>query len=137
MENFAALACGNTVVLKPAETAPLTALKLAELLRDIDLPRGVVNIVTRRDRAALVGHPASTRSPSPGPPRGAARSSAGWPALRSATRSNWAASPPTSSSRMRRFDQAVEELVDGIFFNQGHVCCAGSRLLVQESVAAE
>ena len=81
--------------------------------------------------------PASTRSPSPGRPRSAGGSSASWPAP--AARSPWssAARAPTSSSTTPPIDQAVEGIVNGIFFNQGQVCCAGSRLLVQESIAEE
>ena len=99
-----ALATGNTVVLKPAETTPLTALKLAEIIRDADLPPGVVNIVTGAGEtgAALVNHPDSTRSRSPARPRSASSSSAGSPARRSATRSSSAARRPTSSSTMPR-----------------------------------
>ena len=78
---------------------------------------------------------ASTRSPSRAPPRSARTSRPRWPAATSASRSSSAASRPTSCSRTPRIDQAVEGIVQGIFFNQGHVCCAGSRLLVQESVA--
>ena len=84
--------------------------------------------------AALVATPASTRSPSPARPRSARRSPARGRQRASGSPSNSAARPPTSSSTTRPIDQAVEGIVNGIFFNQGHVCCAGSRLLVQESV---
>ena len=134
-----ALACGNTVVLKPAETTPLTALKLAELLRDIDLPPGVVNIVTGPGDtgAALVGHPgvdkiAFTGSTEVG--RQIQRRLAGTAKRYTLELGGKAANIIFADAAL---DQAVEGIVDGIFFNQGHVCCAGSRLLVQESVAAE
>jgi aldehyde dehydrogenase (NAD+) len=134
-----ALACGNTVVLKPAETTPLTALKLAELLRDIDLPPGVVNIVTGAGDtgAAIVGHPdvdkiAFTGSTEVG--RLIQRRLAGTGKRYTLELGGKAANIIFADAAI---DQAVEGIVNGIFFNQGHVCCAGSRLLVQESVAEE
>ena len=132
-----ALACGNTVVLKPAETTPLTALLLAQIIEEAELPPGVVNIVTGAGEtgAALVEPPGRrTRSPSPARPRSASASSARSPARRRGSRSSSAARRRTSSSPTRRIDQAVEGIINGIYFNQGHVCCAGSRLLVEESV---
>jgi aldehyde dehydrogenase (NAD+) len=134
-----ALACGNTVVLKPAETTPLTALKLAELIRDIDLPPGVVNIVTGAGEtgAAIVEHPdidkiAFTGSTEVG--RLIQRKLAGTSKHYTLELGGKAANVIFSDAAI---DQAVEGIVNGIFFNQGHVCCAGSRLLVQESVAEE
>jgi aldehyde dehydrogenase (NAD+) len=134
-----ALACGNTVVLKPAETTPLTALKLAELCRDVELPAGVVNIVTGAGDtgAALVDHPgvdkiAFTGSTEVG--RLIMRRLAGTPKHYTLELGGKAANIIFADAAI---DQAVEGIVNGIFFNQGHVCCAGSRLLVQESVAAE
>jgi aldehyde dehydrogenase (NAD+) len=134
-----ALACGNTVVLKPAETTPLTALKLAELMRDVDLPAGVVNIVTGAGDtgAALVEHPgvdkiAFTGSTEVG--RQILRRLAGTGKHYTLELGGKAANIVFADAAI---DQAVEGIVNGIFFNQGHVCCAGSRLLVQESVAAE
>ncbi len=131
-----ALACGNTVVLKPAETTPLTALLFAEICQQADLPPGVVNIVTGAGEtgAALVDHPTSTRSRSPAPPRSASASSARSPAPAKLTLElgGKAANIVFDDAPL---DQAVEGIVNGIFFNQGHVCCAGSRLLVQESIA--
>jgi aldehyde dehydrogenase (NAD+) len=134
-----ALACGNTVVLKPAETTPLTALKLAELLRDIDLPPGVVNIVTGAGDtgAAIVEHPdvdkiAFTGSTEVG--RSIQRRLAGTGKHYTLELGGKAANVIFADAAI---DQAVEGIVNGIFFNQGHVCCAGSRLLVQESVAEE
>ena len=133
-----ALACGNTAILKPAETTPLTALLLAEICQEAELPPGVVSILTgdgadRRRAGARRGH-------RQGRLHGLDRRRQGHPGRarrprRRASRSSWAASRPTSCSRTPRIDQAVEGIVQGIFFNQGHVCCAGSRLLVQESVA--
>jgi aldehyde dehydrogenase (NAD+) len=134
-----ALACGNTVVLKPAETTPLTALKLAELIRDAGLPPGVVNIVTGAGEtgAALVAHPgvdkiAFTGSTEVG--RGIQRRLAGTGRRYTLELGGKAANVIFEDAAI---DQAVEGIVDGIFFNQGHVCCAGSRLLVQEGVAEE
>jgi len=134
-----ALACGNTVVLKPAETTPLTALKLAELMRDVDLPAGVVNIVTGAGDtgAALVEHAgvdkiAFTGSTEVG--RQILRRLAGTGKHYTLELGGKAANIVFADAAI---DQAVEGIVNGIFFNQGHVCCAGSRLLVQESVAAE
>src|SRR5882672_3482296 len=134
-----ALACGNTVVLKPAETTPLTALKLAELMRDIDLPPGVVNIVTgaAETGAAIVAHPdvdkiAFTGSTEVG--RLIQRKLAGTKKHYTLELGGKAANIIFADAAL---DQAVEGIVNAIFFNQGHVCCAGSRLLVQESVADE
>ena len=134
-----ALACGNTVVLKPAETTPLTALKLAELMRDIDLPPGVVNIVTGAGDtgAAIVSHPdvdkiAFTGSTEVG--RLIQRTLAGTKKHYTLELGGKAANIIFADAAL---DQAVEGIVNAIFFNQGHVCCAGSRLLVQESVADE
>ncbi|MEU8192869.1 aldehyde dehydrogenase family protein [Microbispora amethystogenes] len=134
-----ALACGNTVVLKPAETTPLTALAFAEICRQADLPPGVVNIVTGAGEtgAALVAHPgvdkvAFTGSTEVG--RHIARSLAGTRKKLTLELGGKAANIVFEDAPI---DQAVEGVVNGIFFNQGHVCCAGSRLLVQESVAAD
>jgi aldehyde dehydrogenase (NAD+) len=134
-----ALACGNTVVIKPAETTPLTALKLAEVIRDADLPPGVVNIVTGAGKtgAAVVGHAdvdkvAFTGSTDVG--RDIQRSLAGTGKRYTLELGGKAANIVFADAAI---DQAVEGIVNGIFFNQGHVCCAGSRLYVQESVAEE
>lgn len=134
-----ALACGNTVVLKPAETTPLTALKLAEVIADAGLPPGVVNIVTGAGKtgAALVEHPdvdkiAFTGSTNVG--KIIQRSLAGSSKKYTLELGGKAANIIFADAPI---DQAVEGIVNGIFFNQGHVCCAGSRLLVQESVADE
>ncbi len=132
-----ALACGNTVVLKPAETTPLTALLLAEVLRDAELPPGVVNIVTGAGPtgAALVAHAgvdkvAFTGSTAVG--KAIAKAVAGTPKHLTLELGGKAANIVFDDAAI---DQAVEGIIGGIYFNQGHVCCAGSRLLVQESVA--
>jgi aldehyde dehydrogenase (NAD+) len=134
-----ALACGNTVVLKPAETTPLTALLFAEICQEADLPPGVVNIVTGAGETghALVSHPdvnkvAFTGSTDVG--RAIARAVAGTRKKLTLELGGKAANIVFDDAPI---DQAVEGIVNGIFFNQGHVCCAGSRLLVQESAYDE
>ena len=134
-----ALATGNTVVLKPAETTPLTALKLAELIRDAGLPPGVVNIVTGAGEtgASLVRHPdidkiAFTGSTEVG--RIILSELAGTNKKYTLELGGKAANIICQDAAL---DQAVEGVINGIFFNQGHVCCAGSRLLVQESIHSE
>jgi aldehyde dehydrogenase (NAD+) len=134
-----ALATGNTVVLKPAETTPLTALLFAEICQQADLPPGVVNIVTGAGAtgAAVVAHPgvgkvAFTGSTEVG--RQIAGTVAGTRKKLTLELGGKAANVVFDDAPI---DQAVEGIVNGIFFNQGHVCCAGSRLLVQESVADE
>jgi aldehyde dehydrogenase (NAD+) len=134
-----ALAAGNTVVLKPAETTPLSALFFADVCRQADLPPGVVNIVTGAGDTGryLVEHPdvdkvAFTGSTEVG--RQIARSVAGTGKRLTLELGGKAANIVFDDAPI---DQAVEGIVNGIFFNQGHVCCAGSRLLVQESVAEE
>ncbi|SDS08811.1 aldehyde dehydrogenase family protein [Jiangella sp. DSM 45060] len=131
-----ALAAGNTVVLKPAETTPLTALLFAEICQQADLPPGVVNILTGAGDTgrALVEHPgvdkvAFTGSTEVG--KQIARSVAGTAKKATLELGGKAANIVFDDAPI---DQAVEGIVNGIFFNQGHVCCAGSRLLVQESV---
>jgi acyl-CoA reductase-like NAD-dependent aldehyde dehydrogenase len=134
-----ALAAGNTVVLKPAETTPLTALLFAEILQQADLPPGVVNIVTGAGDtgSALVTHPgidkvAFTGSTAVG--RAIAKQVAGSSKRLTLELGGKAANIVFDDAPV---DQAVEGIVNGIFFNQGHVCCAGSRLLVQENVHDE
>ncbi|MEQ8208031.1 MAG: aldehyde dehydrogenase family protein [Woeseia sp.] len=132
-----ALACGNTVVLKPAETTPLTALKLAEVIREAGLPDGVVNIVTGAGDtgAAIVNHDDVDKvafTGSTGVGRAIMKSIAGSGKKYTLELGGKAANIIFADAAL---DQAVEGIVNGIFFNQGHVCCAGSRLLVQESVA--
>jgi aldehyde dehydrogenase (NAD+) len=134
-----ALACGNTVVLKPAETTPLTAMKLAEVIADAGLPPGVVNIVTGAGEtgAAIVNHPDVDKiafTGSTGVGRIIQKALAGTDTSYTLELGGKAANIIFADAAI---DQAVEGIVNGIFFNQGHVCCAGSRLLVQESVADE
>jgi aldehyde dehydrogenase (NAD+) len=132
-----ALAAGNTVVLKPAETTPLTALRLGEILQQAELPDGVVNILTGAGAtgAALVGHDgvdkvAFTGSTEVG--KQIQRTLAGSGRKLTLELGGKAANIVFEDAPL---DQAVEGIVNGIYFNQGHVCCAGSRLLVQESIA--
>jgi len=134
-----ALACGNTVVLKPAETTPLTALVLAEICQQADLPPGVVNIVpgARDVGAALVAHDgldkvAFTGSTDVG--KSIQRTLAGTGRKLTLELGGKAANIVFDDAPL---DQAVEGVVNGIFFNQGHVCCAGSRLLAAESIVDE
>jgi aldehyde dehydrogenase (NAD+) len=129
-----ALACGNTVVLKPAETTPLTALLFAEICQQADLPPGVVNIVTGAGPTghALVTHPGIDKVAFTG------STEVGKEIARAAGRKKVTLELGGKAANIvfadAPVDQAVEGIVNGIFFNQGHVCCAGSRLLVQESV---
>jgi aldehyde dehydrogenase (NAD+) len=132
-----ALAAGNTCVLKPAETTPLTALLLADVCQQAGLPAGVVNVLTGDGRAgaALVRHPgvdkiAFTGSTEVG--KQIAEAAAGTGRRLTLELGGKAANIVFDDAPI---EQAVEGIVNGIFFNQGHVCCAGSRLLVQESVA--
>lgn len=132
-----ALACGNTVVLKPAESTPLTALKLAEIIRDSGLPPGVVNIVTGfgNTGSAIVNHKdvnkiAFTGSTNVG--KIIQKATAGTGKKLTLELGGKAANIVFEDAPL---DQAVEGIINGIFFNQGHVCCAGSRLFVQEGVA--
>ncbi|QJY46595.1 aldehyde dehydrogenase family protein [Pseudonocardia broussonetiae] len=134
-----ALACGNTVVLKPAETTPLTALVLAEIAAEAGLPAGVLNVLPGAGDvgAALVGHEgldkvAFTGSTDVG--KQIQQRLAGTGRRLTLELGGKAANIVYDDAPI---DQAVEGVVDGIFFNQGHVCCAGSRLLVQESIAEE
>jgi aldehyde dehydrogenase (NAD+) len=132
-----ALATGNTVVLKPAEYTPLTALAFAEICNEVELPRGVVNIVTGDGETGelLVKHPDVDKIAFTG-------STEVGRAIRRATASSHkrlslelGGKSPFIIFEDADLDSAVEGLVDGIWFNQGQVCCAGSRLLMQESIA--
>src|SRR5262249_13631302 len=132
-----ALATGNTCVLKPAETTPLTALLLAEVIDQAGLPPGTVNIITGAGATggALAAHPgvdkiAFTGSTEVG--KQIQRAIAGTGKRLTLELGGKAANVVFDDAPL---DQAVEGIVNGIFFNQGHVCCAGSRLLVQESIA--
>ncbi|MCC6404712.1 MAG: aldehyde dehydrogenase family protein [Fimbriimonadaceae bacterium] len=130
-----ALACGNTCVLKPAETTPLTALLLADVLRQAGLQPGVVNIVTGDGGtgAGLVRHPGVDKVAFTG------STAVGKEIYRRAAGKRVTLELGGKAANIvfedAALDQAVEGIVNGIYFNQGHVCCAGSRLLVQESVA--
>jgi len=131
-----ALATGNTVVLKPAENTPLTALKLAEIMQEAELPPGVVNILTGAGQtgAAIVNHPdinkiAFTGSTEVG--KLIQQSIAGTGKKATLELGGKAANIIFDDAPL---DEAVKGVINGIFFNQGHVCCAGSRLYVQESV---
>jgi len=131
-----ALACGNTVVLKPAETTPLTALLLAKICEEADLPPGVVNIVTGAGKtgSAIVSHDdidkvAFTGSTAVG--KRIQKALAGTNKKLTLELGGKAANIVFDDAPL---DQAIEGIIGGIFFNQGHVCCAGSRLLVQEGV---
>jgi aldehyde dehydrogenase (NAD+) len=134
-----ALACGNTIVLKPAETTPLTALVLAEIAADAGLPPGVLNVLPGAGDvgAAVVGHDgldkvAFTGSTDVG--KEIQRRLAGTGRRLTLELGGKAANIVYDDAPL---DQAVDGVVEGIFFNQGHVCCAGSRLLVQESIEQE
>ena len=134
-----ALATGNTVVLKPAETTSLTALKLAEIIQDADLPPGVVNIVTGDGNTGkyLVNHSKVDKIAFTG------STEVGKSIIRSLAGSNKKYTLELGGKAANiifedaPIDQAVEGIINSIFFNQGHVCCAGSRLYVQESVSME
>ena len=132
-----ALATGNTVVLKPAETTSLTALKLAEIIEESGLPAGVVNIVTGfgDTGAAIVNHPDVNKIAFTG-------STAVGKIIQKAIAGTHKKATLELGGKSANIifddapiDQAVEGIVNGIFFNQGHVCCAGSRLFVQENIA--
>jgi len=132
-----ALAMGNTVVLKPAETTSITALKLAEIFQDAGLPPGVVNFVTGAGDvgAAVLNHPTPAKIAFTGSTEVGKiimRSLAGSDKKMTMELGGKAANIIFDDAPL---DQAVEGIVNGIFFNQGHVCCAGSRLLVQEGIA--
>ncbi len=134
-----ALACGNTVVLKPAETTPLTALVFGEICREVGIPDGVVNIVTGAGAtgSAIVNHPgvdkiAFTGSTEVG--KIIARAVAG---TSKKLTLELGGKSPNIIFEDASIDQAIEGIIQGIYFNQGHVCCAGSRLFVQESVLDE
>jgi aldehyde dehydrogenase (NAD+) len=132
-----ALAMGNCVVLKPAETTSITALKLAEILQDAGLPPGVANFVTGAGEtgALVMGHPGAAKVAFTGSTevgKAIMRQLAGTDRRMTMELGGKAANIVFDDAPI---DQAVEGIVDGIFFNQGHVCCAGSRLLVHEPVA--
>jgi aldehyde dehydrogenase (NAD+) len=131
-----ALATGNTVILKPAETTPLTALMLARLLQEADLPPGVVNIVTGgpASGAALVNHPDVDKIAFTGSTEVGKRIQRAIAGTKKRLTLELGGKAPNIIFDDAPIDQAVEGIINGIYFNQGHVCCAGSRLFVQESV---
>ena len=134
-----ALACGNTVVLKPAETTPLTALKLAEIIQEAGLPKGVVNIITGAGEtgALMTSHPIPKKLAFTG------STEVGKKIFKAALEGNKKVTLELGGKAANiifddaPIDAAVEGIINGIYFNQGHVCCAGSRLFVQESVYEE
>lgn len=132
-----ALATGNTIVLKPAETTPLTALKLAEIIHESGIPKGVVNIITGAGEtgASIVNHPDIDKiafTGSTGVGKYILKATAGTHKKLTLELGGKGANIIFADAAI---DQAVEGIIDAIFFNQGHVCCAGSRLFVQESVS--
>ena len=134
-----ALATGNTVVLKPAETTPLTALKLAEIIQESGLPKGVVNIITGAGEtgAQIVNHPDIDKiafTGSTGVGKFIQKAIAGTHKKLTLELGGKGANIIFEDAAI---DQAIEGIINAIFFNQGHVCCAGSRLFVQESVVDE
>ncbi len=133
-----ALATGNTVVLKPSETTPLTALLLAEILQEAGLPDGVVNIVTGAGPtgAALVAHPGVQKVAFTGSTEVGKRIAKELAPTTKRLTLELGGKSAQIVFEDAALDQAVEGIINGIFFNQGHVCCAGSRLLVQESIQA-
>lgn len=131
-----AIACGNTVVLKPAETTPLTALRLAEILDEIGLPPGVVNIVTGAGATgtAIVNHPGVDKIAFTGSTEVGKRIAKAVAPTKKRLTLELGGKSANIIFEDASIDQAVEGIVEGIYFNQGHVCCAGSRVFVQESV---
>ena len=132
-----ALACGNTVVLKPAETTPLTALLFAEICQQADLPPGVVNILTggAETGVALLGSEGINKIAFTGSTEIGKQIAASAAGRKVAVTLELGGKGANIVFDDAPLDQAVEGIVDSIFFNQGQVCCAGSRLLVQESIA--
>ncbi|MEM1186166.1 MAG: aldehyde dehydrogenase family protein [Planctomycetota bacterium] len=134
-----ALACGNTCVLKPAETTPLTALRLAEIFEEVGLPEGVVNIVTGDGEAgaALAEHPGVDKIAFTGSTEVGKKIAASCAGTGKKLTLELGGKSPNIIFEDASIDQAIEGIVAGIYFNQGHVCCAGSRLFVQEPVLDE
>jgi len=131
-----ALAAGNTIVLKPAETTPLTAMLLAEIIQEAELPPGVVNILTGAGGtgAALVAHPDVDKIAFTGSTDVGKRIQRAIAGTKKKLTLELGGKAPNIIFEDAPLDQAVEGIINGIYFNQGHVCCAGSRLFVQESV---
>ena len=134
-----ALACGNTCVLKPAETTSLTALRLAEILQEVELPPGVVNIVTGDGTtgAALAEHGGVDKVAFTGSTEVGKRIAAACAGTKKRLTLELGGKSPNIIFADASIDQAVEGIIAGIYFNQGHVCCAGSRLFVEESILDE
>ena len=137
MENCSALACGNTVVIKPAENTSLTALKLAEIIQESNLPKGVVNIVTGASQTgeAIVNHPDIDKIAFTGSTEVGKIIQKSLVGINKTTTLELGGKGANIIFEDAAIEQAVEGIVNAIFFNQGHVCCAGSRLFIQESVA--
>lgn len=131
-----ALACGNTCVLKPAETTSLTALRLAEIMHEVGLPPGVVNIVTGDGRtgAAIVNHPSVHKVAFTGSTEVGKRIASAVSGTQKRLTLELGGKSPHIIFEDASLDQAIEGIIQGIYFNQGEVCCAGSRLFVQESI---
>ncbi len=134
-----ALACGNTCVLKPAETTPLTALRLAEICQEVEVPPGVINIVTGDGSTggALVDHPGVNKIAFTGSTEVGKRIARAVAGTGKRLTLELGGKSPNIIFADASIDQAIEGIISGIFFNQGHVCCAGSRLFVEESVLGE
>ena len=132
-----AIACGNTVVLKPAETTSLTALKLAEIIQESGLPKGVVNIVTGAGKtgAEIVNHPDIDKIAFTGSTQVGKLIQESIVGTQKKSTLELGGKGANIIFEDAAIDQAVEGIINAIFFNQGHVCCAGSRLFIQESVA--
>ena len=132
-----AIACGNTVVLKPAETTSLTALKLAEVIQESGLPKGVVNIVTGAGKTGteIVNHPEIDKIAFTGSTQVGKLIQNSIVGTQKKSTLELGGKGANIIFEDAAIDQAVEGIINAIFFNQGHVCCAGSRLFVQESVA--
>ena len=132
-----AIACGNTVVLKPAETTSLTALKLAEIIQESGLPKGVVNIVTGAGKtgAEIVNHPDIDKIAFTGSTQVGKLIQNSIVGTQKKSTLELGGKGANIIFEDAAIDQAVEGIINAIFFNQGHVCCAGSRLFIQESVA--
>jgi aldehyde dehydrogenase (NAD+) len=133
-----ALACGNTVVLKPAETTSITALRLAQIFQEAELPEGVVNIVTGAGEtgAALVNHPGIDKLAFTGSTEVGKRIALAVAGTKKKLTLELGGKAANIVFEDAPLDQAIEGVIAGIYFNQGHVCCAGSRLFVQEGIYA-
>lgn len=134
-----ALATGNTVVLKPAETTPLTALLFAEVCQQADLPKGVVNIITGDGAtgAAIVNHPGVHKIAFTGSTEIGKLIAKSVASTKKALTLELGGKGANIVFEDAPIDETVEGIINGIYFNQGHVCCAGSRLLVQENIKEE